>query len=246
VSASVRPSKHGILLPGLFTLAVFLVLLGLGLWQVERLAWKEGLIVTLERRVNAPIEPLPQPKEWAQLLQETDEFRRVRAVVEFVDRPHAHAFTGGSALRPDVKAPGYFVFVPARLASGEIVVIDAGYTPERKYPWAGGKSEVVGYLRWPEAARWFVSAHDAAGTLWFVRDHRAMARQLGWGANVAPFYIDQESPVPAAGVPRPGPLTVKLRNDHLGYAITWFGLAAVLLVVFGFWAVSRERAARDS
>lgn len=235
--------KPSLLLPSIIALAAFVLLLGLGLWQVERLAWKEGLIITLDRRINAPPEPLPRPKEWAQLSQAIDEFRRVSTALEFLDRPHAHAFTSGSALRPDVKAPGYFMFAPARLATGEIVVIDAGYAPERKYPWTGGKSEIVGYLRWPETPSWFVSAHDAAGTLWFVRDHLAMAKQLEWGDTVAPFYIDQESPVPAGGVPRPGRLAVKVPNNHLGYAITWFGLAAVLLGVFGFWAVSRGRQA---
>jgi cytochrome oxidase assembly protein ShyY1 len=74
-----------------------------------------------------------------------------------------------------------------------------------------------------------------------VRDHRLMAKLLQWGGDVAPFYIDQESPVLPDGLPRPGPLTVKLRNDHLGYAITWFGLAAVLLIVFLVWTLRRER-----
>jgi cytochrome oxidase assembly protein ShyY1 len=62
-----------------------------------------------------------------------------------------------------------------------------------------------------------------------------MAERRGWGP-VAPFYIDQEAPVPAGGFPKPGKLTVKLRNDHLGYALTWFGLAAALACVFAVWA----------
>jgi len=57
---------------------------------------------------------------------------------------------------------------------------------------------------------------------------------------VAPFYIEQEGPVPSGGLPRPGRLTVKLRNDHFGYALTWFGLAAVLVITFGFWLRSRR------
>ncbi len=101
-------------------------------------------------------------------------------------------------------------------------------------------AEIAGYLRWPEARSLFVSDHERRGSIWHVRDHRLMAERLGWG-DVAPFYIDQELPAPPSGLPRPGPLTVKLRNDHLGYAITWFGLAAVLLVVFGIWALRRGR-----
>jgi cytochrome oxidase assembly protein ShyY1 len=68
-----------------------------------------------------------------------------------------------------------------------------------------------------------------------------MAKLKNWGDQVAPFYIDQERPVPLGGLPRPGPLTVKLRNDHLGYAITWFGLAAALAIIFAVWTAARWR-----
>jgi len=98
---------------------------------------------------------------------------------------------------------------------------------------------IVGALRWPEQPGWFVAPYSERQDLWFARDHRAMADRYGWG-DVAPFYIEMESPAPPGGVPRPGSLTVKLRNEHLGYALTWFGLAAVLLVVFGFWAARRR------
>ena len=218
--------------------AALLALLGLGMWQVERLAWKEDLIATLERRVTAPPTPLPPAKEWPSLKQQDAEFRHVSARVQFLDRPYAYAYTAGSALRPDVKKPGYFVFAPARLPTGEIVVVNAGYASGREVHLSNETRDIIGYLRWPEGPRWFVAAHDAEGSVWHVRDHRLMAKRLGWG-EVAPFYVDQKSPVPPGGVPRPAALTVKLRNDHLGYAITWFGLAAVLLVVFAAWLVAR-------
>src|SRR6266704_2172297 len=84
----------------------------------------------------------------------------------------------------------------------------------------------------------FVPDRDSAGT-WFVRDHLAMAQALGWG-SVAPFYIEQEDPVPPGGLPHPSVLRVRLRNDHLQYAITWFGLAFVLVIMFAVWS-SRQR-----
>ena len=77
--------------------------------------------------------------------------------------------------------------------------------------------------------------------LWFIRDHLAMAQALGWGETVAPFYIDLETPVPASGIPKPGPLDVHLKDDHLQYAITWFGLAAVVLITFAVWWRSQRR-----
>ncbi len=60
---------------------------------------------------------------------------------------------------------------------------------------ADAPSEITGYLRFPEATGWFVAAHDAKGEIWFVRDPQAMAEMRGWGP-VAPFYVDQEAPVP--------------------------------------------------
>jgi cytochrome oxidase assembly protein ShyY1 len=80
-----------------------------------------------------------------------------------------------------------------------------------------------------------VAAHDNAGAIWSLRDHRAMAALKGWG-EVAPFYIEQEAPVPPGGLPHPSALKVQLRNDHLQYAITWYGLATVLVVMFAIWA----------
>ena len=72
----------------------------------------------------------------------------------------------------------------------------------------------------------------------------AMARALGWsegGRPVAPFYVDLESPVPDSGIPKPGPLRARLKDDHLQYAITWFGLAAVVILSFGFWWRAQRR-----
>jgi surfeit locus 1 family protein len=79
--------------------------------------------------------------------------------------------------------------------------------------------------------------------LWFTRDHLAMARTLGWGGGgqVAPFYIDLETPVPANGIPTPGPLAVHLQDDHMQYAITWFTLAGAVVIAFGAWLRTQRR-----
>ena len=99
---------------------------------------------------------------------------------------------------------------------------------------------LTGYLRFPERPGLLTPAEDQTKRLWFVRDHAAMASELGWGA-VAPFYIDLEAPVPANGVPKPGPLTVHLRDEHMQYAITWFSLAVVVAIAFGVWMRGRRR-----
>src|SRR5438034_158587 len=126
-----------LLVPSLLALAGFAVLLALGTWQVERKFWKEALIAMLAERLGAPPQPLPPPQSWAALDRGETEFRRVAFRAEFVpgktpaerDR-EARLFTSGSALREDVKAPGYFVFAPARLADGRLVVVNRGYVQD--------------------------------------------------------------------------------------------------------------------
>jgi len=228
-----------LLLPAALALLGVAVLIGLGTWQIERKAWKEELIATLERRLRATPVSLPPPAQWPELTAEESEFIRVRLLVEWPGGSDALLYTSGSALRDDVKSQGYFVFSPARALGVGTVVVNRGFAPTTAYPRASGVQEIVGVLRWPEPPSWFVVAHDAAGAIWTLRDHRAMAALKGWG-EVAPFYIEQEAPVPSGGLPHPSALKVQLRNDHLQYAITWYGLAATLAVMFAIWAWRRR------
>jgi surfeit locus 1 family protein len=227
--------------PSLVAAVVFIGLIGLGIWQLARRDWKEALIDTLEQRLAATPVALPARARWASLDPADDEFRRVRLQAEFLPGREGRVYTGGSGLREDIKGPGYFAFAPARLSDGSVVVVNRGFVLN-EHPTAalmpialpGGALDLVGVMRWPEQPGWFVTSHSTSEDLWFVRDHAAMAELNGWG-NVAPFYIDQESPAPAGGVPRPAPLKVNLRNEHMQYAFTWFGLATVLAVAFAFW-----------
>lgn len=238
-----QPRRRRLLVPGLLTLAAFVLLIGLGTWQLERKAWKEALIDTLTHRLVAPPGDLPVREDFPRRNAGDDEFRRVRLRATFPPDQEALVYTSGSALRSDVSGPGYWVFAPARLADGSTVVVNRGFVPEGRQGQRGQSDgqpdEIVGVMRWPEQRGWFTPSDDPARNLWFVRDHRAIAASKGWG-EVAPFFIDQEAPVPAGGLPRPGPLNINLRNDHLQYALTWFVLAVVLLVVFALWARRRE------
>jgi surfeit locus 1 family protein len=238
---------RGVLGPGLAALAVFAGLIALGNWQLDRKAWKEGLIATLGQRLAAAPAELPAPQRWPSLDPAVDEFRRVRFRAEVEPGEEALVFTSGSAFRPDVSGPGYWVFAPARLEGGGVIVVDRGFVPEgrqEKATRAAGEVadavEMVGVMRWPEQPGWFMPQADPGHNLWFVRDPTAIARAKNWG-EVAPFFIELEMPAPPGGLPRPGPLRVELPNDHLQYAMTWFGLAAVLAVSFAFWLRSRRR-----
>lgn len=232
--------RGGLLIPGVFTLVALCILVALGAWQLQRKTWKEGLIATLDRRLNDAPVALPSPAAWNGMTAENSEFTRVRVHLAFPKADDALVYSSGSSIRDDAKGTGYFVFSPARLPSGQQVVVNRGFTHALAFPKASGEQDVIGALRWPEAASWFVASHDTAGRIWTVRDPQAMAALKGWG-TVAQFYIEQEAPVPPGGVPHPGPLKVHLRNEHLQYAITWFGLAGVLIVIFALWTMKRRR-----
>ena len=108
----------------------------------------------------------------------------------------------------------------------------------------GDPVEFTGYIRFPEAAGTLTPPENAVKRLWFTRDHLAMARALGWGEDrkaIAPFYVDLEAPVPDSGIPRPGPLSVRLKDDHLQYAVTWFTLAFAVVIAFGVWWRGQRR-----
>jgi surfeit locus 1 family protein len=233
--------RRRLLLPSLAALVALAILVSLGSWQIERKAWKEGLIATLTERLAAPATDLPPRTLWGRLAAATDEFRRVAFRAELLSNQEALVYTPGSALRSDVSGPGYWVFAPARHADGSLVVVNRGFVPEgrqeaqsRAEGQVAGAVDVVGAMRWPEARGLFTPADDPARNLWFVRDHVAMAAAKGWGP-VAPFFIDQEAPEPPGGLPRPGRIRPNLPSNHLQYALTWYGLALVLVVVFIIW-----------
>jgi surfeit locus 1 family protein len=248
MSATSTPARN-ILGFGIFTLVMLTLFIGLGVWQLQRRVWKHALIAALTERLAEVPGPLPVPSQWGALTPALDEFRRVRFSATYEAVPDAMVYSSGSAVRADIPGPGTWAFMPARLADGETVVIDAGFVPNLMQERAGEDRAVkpllthtpvtlTGYLRFPEKAGMLTPQENLSKRLWFTRDHLAMARALGWEADgkpVAPFYVDLELPVPASGVPKPGPLDVHLKDDHMQYAITWFGLAGAVVIAFGAW-----------
>ena len=237
---------------GLFTLAMVTVLTGLGLWQLQRRAEKHALIAALDERLAVAPVPLPVQNAWRALSPDRDEFRRVTFTAIYTPLPDAMVYSSGSGVRDDISGPGAWAFLPVKLTSGAIVAVNAGFVQNTMQDRAasrlvtGEPVALTGYIRFPESPGAFTPAENLAKRLWFVRDVPAMARALGWGEGgkpVAPFYIDLEAPLPPSGIPKPGPLHVHLKDDHLQYAITWFGLAAVVAIAFGFWWRAQRRQA---
>jgi surfeit locus 1 family protein len=243
----VSGKRGGILEPTIFALVGVAILSGLGMWQLDRKVWKENLIAAMtERLAHKPVN-LPPRDRWAHLQQEREEFARIGFPAEFLRGEEALVYSAGSPFRPDVKGPGYWVFSPARLAGGSLVIVNRGFVPlERKDP-AGridgaprGSVDVVGIIRWPETRDMFTPADEPQNNVWYLRDVPAIAAAKKW-ATAAPFYIDMESPVPPGGLPLSGKLQANLPDNHLQYAITWFGLALALAGVYLVWLVRRLR-----
>ena len=223
---------------GIFSVVIVGLLLSLGFWQLQRRVEKHALIAALDERLATAPVGLPEVAQWSALTQAHDEFRRVKFSAQFEKHPDARVFSSGSAIRPDITTPGVWVFAPARLDSGTTVVINRGFVPDgqqdRLTPPPSGPVTLTGYIRFPEAEGMLIPHEDRGKRLWFLRDQREMAKVLGWG-DVAPFYIDLEAPAPANGLPKPAPLEVHLKDDHMQYAITWFGLAAAVGIAFAVW-----------
>ncbi len=239
-----RRSWFGLLVPAVLA---FAVLIGLGTWQIQRKAWKEALIASLTERLAVPPVTPPPPATWPNLDQTSEEYRRVAFGATFDNAKESLVYGAASSFRPDVSGPGYWVFTPARLADGSLLIVNRGFIPEgRQDPKSraagqmSGITAIVGVMRWPDGPHWFTPNDDQAHNLWFSRDPRSIAAAKGLG-SVAPFYVEQETPVPPGGLPKPGKIVVELPNNHLQYAVTWFGLAAVLVVVFVTWAFSSGR-----
>jgi surfeit locus 1 family protein len=247
--AVAKPRKRGVVLPLLLLGLALAVLVALGSWQLARKAWKESLIAELDGKLAAPATDLPPRERWKQLDQTQYEFRHVAFPAEFLPGEEALVYTSGSSLRPDVTGPGYWVFAPARLTGGSIVLVNRGFVPEGKQDpktrpqgRPSGVVEVAGALRWPEQRSGFTPPDEPEKGLWFARDPAAMAKAKHWDTS-APFYVDQEAPPVPGGLPKVGPLKPELPNRHLEYAVTWYGLALVILIAALFFVRARRREA---
>lgn len=198
----------------------------LGVWQVERRAWKLDLIERVNARIHAPPQPVPPRSSWGSLDPEEIEYRRVRATGVFLhDRE-----TLVDALTE--LGPGSWVLTPLKTDQGTILV-NRGFVPPEKRAretrGAGqpsGEVTVTGLLRLREPDGRVLRPNQPAADRWFSRDVEAIARARGLG-QVAPFFIDADATPNPRGAPVGGLTVVQFRNTHLVYALTWFGLAGL-------------------
>ncbi len=251
MSAPSQPAPTARLLwPALLTLAGTLVLGTLGFWQLQRMAEKQDFIARLQEQAASAPAALPPVVTWATLDPARLDLKRVATPGVFIDGPFATVRTtiasGGPGTR-QLSGFGRWIFQGLRLGDGGIVLVNRGFVPEARLgeikP-ATGPATVTGYLRAPEARGSFTPDDLPGKREFYTRDPAGIATALGLGA-VAPFYLEAERQgdglTPPAGVDAKE-LIARIPDNHLQYALTWFGLALTLLGVFAAWAWQARRA----
>jgi surfeit locus 1 family protein len=213
-----------LIVPALSTLAMLAILIGLGVWQMQRLAWKQGILAEIavaEAGPPAPLGSAPEP------------YRKVRAegVLRW-DKPALFGAEGRDL--PSGPTMGAQLLVPLERPGAPAVLAMLGWVPALPPGRPPAPGAVVGYVRPGTTLGMFSATDDPAGRRFYTLDPATIARVLGIGP-VTPFVIvalgpaGQTFPAPAQHLPRPP-------NNHLTYAITWFGLAGALAVIFVLYA----------
>lgn len=210
-------------------LATITLLIGLGVWQIERRTWKLALIAQTERQLRAAPVAAPPPSA---PIDADDAYKPVVAT----GRYRAGADTYVQAVTD--LGGGFWVLTPFDTDRGFTVLVNRGFVPadqRGKVAPPTAPQSIRGLLRLTEPGGGFLRSNDPAGDRWYSRDLAAIAeaRHLG---RVAPYFIDASEP--RTGWPRGGMTVVRFRNSHLVYALTWFGLA--LLVAVMAWRVRRR------
>lgn len=210
--------------PLLVGLAGVVVLVWLGVWQLQRLEWKQAILAEIDARLAAAPVAVPTAPD-----PEADRYLRVRTEGTILPG-EIHVYTGGPS-----GGVGYRVIAPLALADGRRILLDRGFVPiaDKDTARPAGPVTVTGNLVWPDDGP---PAPDRAKNIWTGRDVPLMAADLG----TEPVLVVAATAEPAGG-PVPIPVTVSIPNDHLGYAITWFGLAAVwtLMTLLWLWRIKR-------
>lgn len=246
-------------------IALFLGFMALGTWQVQRRVWKLDLIERVDQRVHAAPVPLPPPADWPGINAAGHEYLPVTA--------RGHWLPGKAVLTQAVTAlgAGFWVMGALQQDDGTEVLVNRGFIPQdQRAQWADGPAPadtapatVQGLLRITEPHGGFLRSNDPGAQRWYSRDVVAIAGALQL-SHAAPFFIDAGLPtrgtanptaeaVEVAGTaaatanaiwPRPGLTTIRFPNSHLVYAITWYGLA--LMVLGAGWYVARYERRKGS
>lgn len=221
------------------SLIALIILLGLGTWQVERLQWKEALIASTQERIHEP--PLP--------LAEMEKIYREKGSVEYLPVTVSGTFMHQGErhfLATYEGKPGFNVYTPLMLEDGRFVLVNRGFVPyEKKDPQTrldgqlDGPVTITGLARDPLSAKpgYFLPDNDVAKNIFYWKDWSAMAESADIPSldDAVPFFIDADNKPNFGGLPVGGVTIIDFPNNHLQYAVTWYGLALALIGVVGSW-----------
>jgi surfeit locus 1 family protein len=231
-----RPALSAI--PALAVIVGVAALVSLGVWQVQRLQWKEAMLARIAALQSAPPEPLGvvlnRLGEAGRPEVGQVDFVRVQTLCPTLQQTptlRLYAVLGGVMGRRLITA------CPIQAGRFKTLLVDRGFVPDET-PITNGaphgptlEAPVIGVLRTPPQRGWLTPASDPAKNDWRARDVPAMAKALGASAP-APVFLMLETPRPQSGVPMPAAVPTDIPNNHLGYALTWFGLALGLIGVY--------------
>ncbi|HEX8045948.1 MAG TPA: SURF1 family protein [Rhizobium sp.] len=228
-----RPNFFLQIAKALLLLVVFCILLALGTWQVQRLHWKEGLLADIaERQATAPV-PLSVIETMVASGGDI-EYRVVTATGHYLNDKERHFFATYDG------DPGYHVYTPLQLADGRYLFVNRGFVPDvDKAPEKRMQGQLTGEQTVIGLARAKLAEHpsgmpdnDLAKDIFYWKDLDAMASSDGLPKDkVLPFFVDAGKAPNPGGLPIGGVTIVDLPNSHLQYAVTWYGLAAALVVI---------------
>ncbi|MBL1234670.1 MAG: hypothetical protein COB70_003375 [Rhodobiaceae bacterium] len=247
-------------LPGLsvaFVLSLFF-LVGLGNWQLERREWKLQIIEDMHNRLSTLAQTLPTPSQWQTSLAEK-EWQPISVEGTFLHSGEVHYLSGynhsGYLVLTPLQVPqengkSFIVFV----ARGDVPksLKQAADRPEGSQP--SGLVNLVGYMRRPETLGMLDFEEDRSANIWFTLDLDRMVSYANLpDVPVAPFYLMAMNDADVGVVqtsaqmaklkaeykdasvgpwPKRRPPSLEIKNDHLNYALTWLGLALVLVVIY--------------
>ena len=224
-------------------LAGLALLIGLGVWQLKRLEWKQGLIAQIEARTKGPPITLEDAVALAGQGRDPSYYRvRVDGRFHHAKERYLYAVSEGRV--------GWHVITPLETEDGDIVLVDRGFVPdELKDPSARALGQVenvvtvIGIARSPETQTLFTPDNEPKVNRWFWRDLAGMARSMfpAGTIDVAPFFLEADKSKVPGFWPEGGQTRLEIPNNHLQYAITWFLLGACLLIVYGLYVRSLYR-----
>ena len=231
-------------------LGALAVLIALGNWQVARLAWKEQLIADVNSRVATAAIKAPGPAQWATISRDTHVYTPVTLTGTYDHQSEVHVwFALNKPKGGPVGGPGYLILSRFTTSQGWDVIVNRGFVPDamkeapsRPDTLVAGSQTITGLMRFDEPKNWNSPKADKVKNVWIVRQISEMVAYLKLDpVKTAPYWIDLTKGQGINGLPQGGETRITFTNTHLQYAMTWYGLAIVLVLVFAVWLVKALR-----